>query len=348
MPFSAQQDGDRAGRRRRTGASSTRRPKLDDYKGKDVKGKIVLVHRFAPADDKLDATATARLGDLRYKAFTASGKGAVGMIVVDDGDPKQDEAALPSLVPAAWARSTVRRRCRHPDRRRQAHGRRGAREGHAQGVKLAVALEPVRTPTDERRRRDPRGRGDEAARRRRDRRAPRSPRHGRRLERARSEGPRGPQRRRRQRVGRRRAARGRALLAAKKAELQRDVVRRRVLRRGDGRPRLGTYVQAHASDAKDRRRDDQHGHGRPDARRTTSASTAASRRRSGRSSSSRRARRRASSARSAARATARPITCRSTSRACRCCSSSPATTSTITPRPTTPTRSTRPAARASR
>ncbi len=71
--------------------------KLDDYKGKSVKGKIVLVHRFVPADAKLDAASTSRLGDLRFKAFTAANKGAIGMIVVDDGDATQDEAPLPKL-----------------------------------------------------------------------------------------------------------------------------------------------------------------------------------------------------------------------------------------------------------
>ena len=74
--------------------------KRDDYKGRDVKGKIVLVHRFAPvADPKADPLVAAGLGDLRKKAFSAKQKGALAVIVVDDGDLKQDEAALPELVP---------------------------------------------------------------------------------------------------------------------------------------------------------------------------------------------------------------------------------------------------------
>ncbi len=73
--------------------------KRDDYKGKDIKGKIALVHRFAPADPKADPLALAQLGDIRKKAFNAKQKGAIGMIVVDDGDLKVDEAALPELVP---------------------------------------------------------------------------------------------------------------------------------------------------------------------------------------------------------------------------------------------------------
>ncbi len=72
--------------------------KLDDYKGKDVKGKIALVHRFAPAG--LSGSETSRLGDLRYKAFIARGKGATALLVVDDGDPKQEEAPLPKLAAA--------------------------------------------------------------------------------------------------------------------------------------------------------------------------------------------------------------------------------------------------------
>ena len=74
--------------------------KLDDYKGVSVKGKIALVHRFAPMDAKLSGADISRLGDLRYKAFIARGKGAVALLVVDDGDPKQDEAPLPALAAA--------------------------------------------------------------------------------------------------------------------------------------------------------------------------------------------------------------------------------------------------------
>lgn len=45
--------------------------KLDDYKGKSVKGKIVLVQRFVPGGKDLGPTAQARLGDLRFKALLA-------------------------------------------------------------------------------------------------------------------------------------------------------------------------------------------------------------------------------------------------------------------------------------
>ncbi len=101
--------------------------KLDDYKGKAVRGKVVLVHRFAPGNAKLAATDVLRLGDLRFKAFVAKQHGAVGLIAIDDGegppppdpmkandkDPKKDpkdkdpwaragteEAPLPKLAAA--------------------------------------------------------------------------------------------------------------------------------------------------------------------------------------------------------------------------------------------------------
>ncbi len=114
--------------------------KLDDYKGLAVKGKIVLVHRFVPPDAKLDPTTSARLGDLRWKAFIAKGKGAVGMIVVDDGDAKQDESPLPSLAAAESEGGipivVVTRKA----------GAALAKGAHK--AKLTVALAPVRTKTD--------------------------------------------------------------------------------------------------------------------------------------------------------------------------------------------------------
>jgi hypothetical protein len=122
--------------------------KIDDYKGKNVKGKIVLVHRFTPSVDPLGPTSSARLGDIRLKAFIARGKGAVGLIVVDNGDPTQEEAPLPSLATDGMADLVSG----------------GADQGIpiivmkreaaavlAKGnhkAKLTVALEPVRTPTD--------------------------------------------------------------------------------------------------------------------------------------------------------------------------------------------------------
>ena len=113
--------------------------KLDDYKGKNVKGKIALAYRFVPADAKLDPAAATRLGDLRYKAFVAKQRGARALIIVDAGDPKQEEAALPKLAAAeseAGIPIVVITRA--------------AAAGLDQGshkAKLTVALDPVRTAT---------------------------------------------------------------------------------------------------------------------------------------------------------------------------------------------------------
>jgi hypothetical protein len=72
--------------------------KLDDYKGKNVRGKIALVHRFVPEAEKRDPQVASRLGDIRRKAAVARQHGAIGLVVVDDSDPKQDEAPLPRLA----------------------------------------------------------------------------------------------------------------------------------------------------------------------------------------------------------------------------------------------------------
>ena len=69
----------------------------DDYAGLDVRGKIVVVRRFAP--DTLafgEADARRRAGDVRRKAFTAREKGAKALLVVDA-----------PLAPAATAGSTT-------------------------------------------------------------------------------------------------------------------------------------------------------------------------------------------------------------------------------------------------
>jgi Tol biopolymer transport system component/membrane-associated protease RseP (regulator of RpoE activity) len=113
--------------------------RLDDYGQAQVKGKIALVHRFVPPAAKLDAANTSRLGDLRYKAFVARGKGAIGLVVVDDGDPAQDEAPLPRLA-AAESESQIP----------IVVVTRKAAAGLARGrhkARLAIALDHVRTPT---------------------------------------------------------------------------------------------------------------------------------------------------------------------------------------------------------
>jgi Tol biopolymer transport system component len=76
---------------------------IDDYKGIDAKGKIVVVRRFVPSGEALKGEANERrYGDLRYKAWNAREHGAVGMIVVDaplmaKGEETPGEAPLPAL-----------------------------------------------------------------------------------------------------------------------------------------------------------------------------------------------------------------------------------------------------------
>ncbi|HTM43681.1 MAG TPA: M20/M25/M40 family metallo-hydrolase [Polyangiaceae bacterium] len=84
---------------------------VDDYKGLNVKGKIVVVRRFVPDDEKFqNPKLQNRFGDLRYKAFIAHEHGALGMIVVDAPLPPKDvkdwqppsEARFPSLMRDAY------------------------------------------------------------------------------------------------------------------------------------------------------------------------------------------------------------------------------------------------------
>ncbi len=89
--------------------------KVDHYAGKNVQGKIVVVRRFVPEDDPRFAGVEAkrRFGDLRYKAWLAKERGAVGMLVIDDpklekpskNDPHPEapkEAPLPALTPEGY------------------------------------------------------------------------------------------------------------------------------------------------------------------------------------------------------------------------------------------------------
>ncbi len=68
----------------------------DDYKGLDVKDKIVIVRRFTPEGGELDdAKERRRHGDLRRKAWLARDKGAKGILVVDAPE-------RPAKTPVAW------------------------------------------------------------------------------------------------------------------------------------------------------------------------------------------------------------------------------------------------------
>lgn len=82
---------------------------FDDYKGLDVKGKVVVVRRFVPeavGADPLPRTA----GDLRKKAFIARNRGAKALVIVDWPLPPignkdwqlPSEAKFPSLHPEGF------------------------------------------------------------------------------------------------------------------------------------------------------------------------------------------------------------------------------------------------------
>ncbi len=75
--------------------------KLDDYARLDVKGKVVLVRRFAPEGEQGDPALARRLGDLRRKAWVAREHGAVAMLVVDW--PLPPASAPPDWKPAVEA-----------------------------------------------------------------------------------------------------------------------------------------------------------------------------------------------------------------------------------------------------
>ena len=73
---------------------------IDDYRGIDARGRIVLVRRYTPQDGAFaDETLRRRLSDLRYKAFTARERGAAGLLVADlpVAAEGQEESPLPAL-----------------------------------------------------------------------------------------------------------------------------------------------------------------------------------------------------------------------------------------------------------
>ncbi|HUQ04543.1 MAG TPA: M20/M25/M40 family metallo-hydrolase [Kofleriaceae bacterium] len=74
--------------------------KLDDYKGKSVRGKVVVVRRFAP---KGVGAKEMELSDLNYKAGVARKRGAIGMVVVDLPEGDKKESPLPTLRPREGA-----------------------------------------------------------------------------------------------------------------------------------------------------------------------------------------------------------------------------------------------------
>ena len=71
---------------------------IDDYAGLDVTDRIVLVRRYTPKDGVFeDEEMQRRLGDLRFKAFTARERGAAALLVADLAADDAAETPLPAL-----------------------------------------------------------------------------------------------------------------------------------------------------------------------------------------------------------------------------------------------------------
>ena len=73
---------------------------IDDYRGIDARGHIVLVRRYTPQDGAFgDEALRRRMSDLRYKAFTARERGAAGLLVADlpVAAGGQEESPLPAM-----------------------------------------------------------------------------------------------------------------------------------------------------------------------------------------------------------------------------------------------------------
>lgn len=69
---------------------------IDDYEAVDARGKIVLVRRYTPEDGVFeDEDLQRRLGDIRYKSFTARERGAVALLIADL--PLADDIEEPPL-----------------------------------------------------------------------------------------------------------------------------------------------------------------------------------------------------------------------------------------------------------
>jgi len=69
---------------------------IDDYEAVDARDKVVLVRRYTPKEGVFeDEDLQRRLGDIRYKAFTARERGAVALLVADL--PLGDEIEEPPL-----------------------------------------------------------------------------------------------------------------------------------------------------------------------------------------------------------------------------------------------------------
>lgn len=118
-------------------------PKLgvDDYRGLDVKGKIVLARRFAPEHFEIDDQR--RTSDARWKAWNAREHGAVALLLADLPEPGENRPerdaprmAVDTLGSAGLPVLYLRRSAAEP-----------LRTGRHRG-QLAVTMEATSTPSD--------------------------------------------------------------------------------------------------------------------------------------------------------------------------------------------------------
>lgn len=71
---------------------------IDDYDGKTVKGKVVLIRRRVAAGLNLSPAQQASYGDLRFKAYLARERGAAGVAFWEpEGDEKVSEDLMTSI-----------------------------------------------------------------------------------------------------------------------------------------------------------------------------------------------------------------------------------------------------------
>jgi Tol biopolymer transport system component len=144
LAFSSQKPVTAAAVRAGYGISDPKVLKRDDYDGVAVRGKIAIVHRFTPALPELDKDGGhQKHGDIERKAFIARQKGAVGLIVIDDGDPKAEEAKLMTLAPRTSADAGI-----PIVMATRKIGAKIAAAGADAKIEIAVELTPVRTKTD--------------------------------------------------------------------------------------------------------------------------------------------------------------------------------------------------------
>ena len=117
--------------------------RLDDFRGKKLKGRIVVIKRFLPKSLRVkNEEERRRLTDLHHKAYLARERGAAAVVFVDErisGDaelPKADSARNKKLgIPVLVARGSVARKLLSP------------KGGKSKTVSLDIRLKETKTKT---------------------------------------------------------------------------------------------------------------------------------------------------------------------------------------------------------